>query len=92
MTLTERSDHTLVARIHVNIHEVRQSKPAISIRVYDPTADAEVAVYRCSTLGWYGPTTMVQDDQNRLGNGARVWVEVMLADIESVDGELPPWL
>lgn len=82
----------LIARIHVNIHEMRAGKPAISIRVWDPKVETEVAVHRCRRLRFDGPGRIVQDDANRLEAGARVWVELPLADIHSVDGKEPPWL
>ena len=83
------------AHIHVNVHAMRQKKPAITIRLSEPLVggdSAEVGLYRCRTVSWVGPTMMIQDDDRRLKAGARVWMEVDPDYIEWVDGQLPPWL
>ena len=77
---------------------MRNRRPAITMRMVEPLVGGEedlyveVGVWRCEKLSWDGPTVLMQDDENRLASGARIWLEVNPDDIQWVDDELPPWL
>ena len=72
--------------VHVNPILMRDRKPAITLRPEGWRGDSPI---RCRELIWDGPSRLVQTDENRLEQGARVYIVIDWDHILKIDGEEP---